>query len=82
MRRRLVPTFSERPNNSVLQWLQTECPQDLVRKVIALAGPQTAASLAKTNQYWKAVMDEEETWRALCEELYKVSHSYYHCCVY
>lgn len=70
MRRRLAPP--KQPNNNVLHWLQAECPQDLVPKIIALAGPQTAASLAKTNRYWKAIMDEEETWRVLCEELYKV----------
>ena len=65
--------YANTSNTIVLQWLQIECPQDLVLKIIAWAGPQTASSLAKTNRYWKGVMDEEETWRALCEELYKVS---------
>jgi hypothetical protein len=68
VRRRPVASL----NNDVLHWLQSDCPQDVVLRVLAFAGPQTASALSKTNRYWKEVMDDEETWRVLCEQLYKV----------
>jgi hypothetical protein len=65
--------------DNVMQWLQSDCPQDLVLRVLAFAGPQTASALSKTNRYWKEVMDEEQTWRVLCEQLYKVSDGIVEC---
>lgn len=54
-----------------MHWLQSDCPHDLIPRVIAYAGPQTAAALSQTSKYWKEVMEQESTWRSLCEELYK-----------
>lgn len=54
-----------------VQWLEKCCPQDLVPRVLAFCGPQTADVLMRTNRYWHGVMSQEQTWRVLCEELYK-----------
>lgn len=54
-------------------FLQGTCPQDVLPKILAFAGPHTAAVLQKTNQFWANVVQQEGTWRVLCEELYKVS---------
>ncbi len=76
VRRRHVVSSKQ---DNVMQWLQSDCPQDLVLRVLAFAGPQTASALSKTNRYWKEVMDEEQTWRVLCEQLYKVSDGIVEC---
>jgi hypothetical protein len=57
---------------TVWEFLSDNCPQDVVPHILAFAGPQIAASLSKVNRYWKQVMDDEETWRVLCEDMYKV----------
>ncbi len=56
----------------LMEWLKTDCPQDLIPRVLAYAGPQTATVLSQTCRFWKDVLDKESTWRTLCEELYKV----------
>jgi hypothetical protein len=65
---------------NVLQWLQSFCPEDVLPKVLAFAGPQKTAALSKTNRHWHAVMQKEGTWRVLCEELYKVCVVSYAAC--
>ena len=56
-----------------MHWLEAECPTDLVAKVLAFAGPQKTAAISQTNRFWRDIMNEESTWKSLCEELYKVS---------
>lgn len=58
--------------SALMGWLQTDCPQDLVPRVLAYAGPQMTAALSKTCRFWKEMTDKESTWKTLCEELYKV----------
>jgi hypothetical protein len=31
-----------------------------------------AMTLSKTNRFWKSLLEDDATWRVLCEELYKV----------
>ncbi len=57
---------------SPLEWLEKECPNDIVPKILAFCGPQKVAALSKTNKHWNAVVRQEQTWRVMCEELYKV----------
>ena len=57
---------------NVMQWMQKDCPKDLVPLILAFAGPQKVAAIGKTNRFWYQVMDQEETWSRLCECLYKV----------
>lgn len=67
-------TSATTPNqmNAVL-WLQgNDCPMDVMPKILAYAGPQMAQTLSKCNHFWNNVMQDEATWRSLCEELYKV----------
>jgi hypothetical protein len=58
-----------KPN--VLQWLEAFCPNDVVPKILAFAGPQKTTVLSKTNRHWNGVMKKESTWRVLCKELNK-----------
>lgn len=60
-------------SNDLMEFLTTTCPIDVVPHILAYAGPQTCASLRRVNRHWKGILDEEETWRVLCEDLYKVS---------
>jgi hypothetical protein len=53
-------------------WLETECPQDLLPKILAFAGPQVTAVFGRTNRFWRDVVNKESTWRTLSEDLYKV----------
>jgi hypothetical protein len=57
-------------------FLETECPQDVLPKILAYAGPKKAAALSKTNRFWKNVTSKEGTWRVMCEELYKVRYGH------
>jgi len=44
---------------------------DIVSKILAFSGPQIALALSRTCHFWHDVMDDESTWRTMCEELYK-----------
>ena len=57
---------------SPLEWLERACPSDIVPKVLAFCGPQKVAALSKTSKHWNTVVHQENTWRVMCEELYKV----------
>ena len=62
------------PPNPLMQWMQSTCPRDVVPKIMAFCGPQTTATLGQCNRFWRDLVASEETWRVLCEELYKVRH--------
>lgn len=64
------PELAETANP--LRFLQHNCPEDVLPLVLAFCGPQTAAVLQQTNRHWFNIMQEEATWKVLCEELYKV----------
>jgi len=68
-------TKSSRSSSSsslnLVQWLEHECPFDVVPKVLAFMGPQSFAALSRTNRHWKGLLQLESTWKVLCEELYK-----------
>lgn len=60
--------------NAITFLTQQTCPQDVLCKVLAFAGPQAAQALSHTNQYFhRVVAQNDETWRVLCHELGKVS---------
>jgi hypothetical protein len=59
-------------DNALFRFLENECPQDVLPKILAYAGPRKAAALRQTNRFWKNVTNKEGTWRVMCEELYKV----------
>jgi len=63
-------TPSSGPLN-VMHWMQNECPKDVVPLVLAFAGPQSIATIGKINRYWHQVIEQEATWRQLCESMYK-----------
>lgn len=54
-----------------MQWMQNDCPKDVLPLILAYAGPQKFAAVGKTSRFWRRVMDQEETWSRLCESLYK-----------
>jgi hypothetical protein len=63
---------SEHSTPNVMQFLIDICPEDILPKILAFAGPQKTAALSKVNRVWRDVIDEDWTWRVLCEDLYKV----------
>ena len=71
-RRRQVPLQCTSTTLGLMDWLQSDCPHELIPRVLAYAGPQAAAALSQTSKFWNEVMSLESTWRSLCEELYKV----------
>ena len=68
----VVSSFTD--DDNVMSWLETDCPHDLLPRVLAFAGPQTTAALSRTCRFWRDVTDKESTWKILCEELYKVGY--------
>ena len=60
-------------SDNALAWMQSECPLDVLPKIIAYTGPQIAWNLNLTNKFWHSFFHKESTWRTMCEELYKVS---------
>jgi hypothetical protein len=66
-------TESEGPSTpNVMEFLTDICPEDILPKILAFAGPQKTAALSKVNRVWRDVIAEEWTWRVLCEDLFKV----------
>jgi hypothetical protein len=59
-------------SSNLMQWLQTDCPQDLLPRILAFAGPRMMATISKTNRFWNDLISQERTWQMICEELYKV----------
>lgn len=58
-------------NRNLTQFLTADCPTDVLPKILAYAGPNSAAALQQTSRHFKNVLNSEGTWRGLCEELYK-----------
>lgn len=54
-----------------MEFLQRDCPADVLPKVLAFCGPKQTAALSKVNKHWRSIVLKEGTWRVLCEELYK-----------
>jgi hypothetical protein len=63
---------SEQPQPNVMDFLADLCPEDVLPKILAFAGPQKTAALSKVSRVWRDVINEDQTWRVLCEDLYKV----------
>jgi len=60
------------PSSShLMEWLQTDCPQDVILKMLAFTGPKMVTKLSQTNRFWNTIIAQEQTWRTLSEELYK-----------
>ena len=66
-------TFRSDGIDNVLQWMEKLCPVDILPKILSFVGPQTMSSLSKTSRKWNTLIKQEETWRVVCEEQYKVS---------
>lgn len=69
----LRPKLKLIETSPVLKWTERECPQDVIPKILAFCGPQTTATLYQCNRFWHGLISSDNTWRVLCEELYKVS---------
>lgn len=67
-------------NRNLTQFLTADCPTDVLPKILAYAGPNSAAALQQTSRHFCEVLNSEGTWRGLCEELYKVRKNYCCCC--
>mmetsp|Transcript_27466 Transcript_27466/g.75075 ORF Transcript_27466/g.75075 Transcript_27466/m.75075 type:complete len:616 (-) Transcript_27466:252-2099(-) len=66
----LIVAHGTSPKN-IFYWMQTDCPKDVLPLILAFAGPQKIAAIQRTNRFWCRVIQQETTWRQLCEELYK-----------
>ena len=61
---------------NIMQWMESEeCPDDILPLILAYAGPKKTTAISTTNKYWSSILNQESTWRRLCEELYKVRES-------
>ena len=69
---RRIASFPSVDAPNVMQWMQNDCPKDVVPLILAYAGPQKIDAIGKTSRFWRQVMNQEETWSRLCESLYKV----------
>lgn len=58
------------PEN-VLQWLCVSCPTDVIPHILAFCGPQMTSRLQRVSRFWHKAIQEESTWKILCEDLYK-----------
>jgi hypothetical protein len=67
-----IETENMESTPNVMEFLIDVCPEDVLPKILAFAGPQKTAALSKVNRVWRDVIAEEWTWRVLCEDLYKV----------
>jgi F-box domain len=54
-------------------YLQDGCPPEVLPLILAFCGPQQTMALARVSKSWNALVNNERTFRVLCEELYKVS---------
>jgi hypothetical protein len=59
---------------NVLEFLTQVCPDDIVPKILAFAGPQKMQVLGQVNKACRDVVNAEYTWRVMCEDLHKVSY--------
>jgi len=58
---------------TLLDWLGTKAPSDVLPIVLAYAGPQVMAALAGSSRSWRGMVMNEAVWRGACEGLYKWS---------
>jgi hypothetical protein len=72
-----VSSQQRQPQPNVMTFLIDLCPEDILPKILAFAGPQKTAALSKVSRVWRDVVNEDQTWRVLCEDLYKVC-SHFH----
>ena len=70
--KRLAASALETPESRLMAFLQEDCPQDLLPKMLAFLEPSTTAALSRTNRFWRSLMQEEATWSVLCRDMYKV----------
>mmetsp|Transcript_3256 Transcript_3256/g.6807 ORF Transcript_3256/g.6807 Transcript_3256/m.6807 type:complete len:703 (+) Transcript_3256:221-2329(+) len=61
----------QRQPQNVLQWLDTTCPTDVIPHILAYCGPQTTSRLSHVNKFWFRTLEQDSTWRVLCQDLYK-----------
>ena len=61
----------QKPKN-VMQWLNSECPTDVLPHILAFCGPQMTNRLRQVNQFWRRTVQEEGTWKVLCQDMHKV----------
>mmetsp|Transcript_64234 Transcript_64234/g.73956 ORF Transcript_64234/g.73956 Transcript_64234/m.73956 type:complete len:569 (+) Transcript_64234:210-1916(+) len=66
----MLPSSSSTPFN-IMHWMQNDCPKDVLPLILAFVGPQKMAVIGRTNHFWRQILEQESTWRRLCEELYK-----------
>jgi len=64
-------TIELQADRNLTQFLTVDCPTDVLPKILAYAGPISAAALKQTSRHFRDVLNTEGTWRGLCEELYK-----------
>jgi hypothetical protein len=61
--------------NNALQFLQNDCPPDVLTKVLSYAGPRKIRVLSQTNTYFRDFLLHDEVWRVFSEVFSKVCWS-------
>jgi hypothetical protein len=57
---------------NVMTWLQEDCPSEILPLILSYAGPQMTSTVSQINHFWYNIVQDDSTWRVMCEELYKV----------
>jgi hypothetical protein len=57
---------------NVMTWLEDDCPSEILPLILSYAGPQMTSTLSQINHFWYNTIQDDSTWRVMCEELYKV----------
>jgi len=71
----IVPDPSMVLCQHAVHWMNECCPNDVIPYIYAFLGPKLTQTLGDLTPYFESTLAEEQTWKVLCEELYKVSTS-------
>lgn len=69
-----------RPSPSRSCWLMESCPPDVFPKIMAFVGPESFSVFPQVHGFFQHLLEQDSTWKVLCEELYKVRSTPSHWC--
>lgn len=54
--------------SNLMSWLHNDAPEDILPKILSLAGPQTIQILSRVSKSWNNICLSETVFRSLCED--------------
>lgn len=59
--------------DSVLDWMQTDAPRDVLPKILSFCGSRKVYALSRVSKTWNKVITANDLiWRVMCEDTHKV----------